>query len=189
MEIIKQSQQLLILKRSAWFGSMFTLLFTILCWFMAYIDFKVNGINDFGFWIPFGFGIVTLLLFIFNKNTVITFDRDQNKISITKKGLTGSKSKEYPLDSIGAIELSSESKIESSHNSSGGIRSMPINYEVIALITKDGVRIVISSAKVSQINNIVIGKDEGLLLAQAIASFIGVPITRTGYGYSQNVSS
>ena len=186
MRIIKQNDKLLVLKKSKTFQmilgsamSAFGIVFFIVYTYSS--GFSLSGAAP-----SLVIFIVGISIVIFSKDETVFFDKDQNKMSILRKGLTGSKNTDYVLGDIMGIEVveryvsrSSASTINSSVNNSINTNRAPERVEDFIVVMKNGTRIILDTSGSSSVEFSGISLPMGSIgsaPADVAASFLGVPV-------------
>ncbi len=195
MKIVQQNDKLLVLKRSNFNGIVIGLAFAIfgILFFVTYVS--SSGISLSSVIPSLIMVAIGLSFFLFSKNETVSFDKNQNKMIIFRKGIVGSSNKEYVLGDIAGIELVEE-YVMSNNGPAVGLsmnnpatnmnqqyyNRAPERFENFIVVMKDGTRVPIDryqSNVMFSISGVSLpGVSIGPTSADAAASFLGVQINR-----------
>jgi hypothetical protein len=105
MKIIKEDQNLMVLKNNNILGYIIGMMFILVGFFMVFKLYLTNGELQILAGLFAVFGVFTVFVI---KVTTISLDKSSNKLFFLKRGLLGNNTKNYALDQIKEIELSRE---------------------------------------------------------------------------------
>jgi hypothetical protein len=183
MKITQSSPTVLVLKSSGIISMIVGAFLVVIGGIFLYLNFAPGSATHVGIWIPAIVIVVGVLFFLFSKSSTITFSKDQNTMTVFKSGMTGKGSKNYPLDGIAGLEIVEEYRTQTINEGNTRV-TRPVLYERLSVAMKDGSRVALNEVQAGTVAvaGAVLGVGGETGMAQQMATFLGVPLSRIAPG-------
>lgn len=181
MKIKQQTDSVLVLNNEAGFILWMWLIFFFPLAFVLFKAFSVpNFLQPKHFWLIMGLFIIDVLLITFGRIRNITFDKVQNKIIDSQKGVIfGGSKKEYQLSDAVGVALNEKLEVQPVRRGNF-LRARDVTIQNLSLAMKTGEIIFLDNNRLRYPNTPEMAKFDYLgAIAEKLSAFTGVPLNHT----------